>query len=158
MAGSDTVPPNFNYAKFTGIHSIPAAIVLASLYIPLLLWFLRQSFARPNTVHFVLTFFCSSEWSKAQWHMRLKSVHSSYSCLCDPRHTRRLGVCRGKFGSANRRISSFWCWVLWPAVLRLYTCVGSVSRLPALILPNKISDDCAEKSSQDTRDRKTSLW
>ncbi|KIM49901.1 hypothetical protein M413DRAFT_439029 [Hebeloma cylindrosporum] len=52
-------PYHINYAHWSGIHSVPVAIIFAVLYIPLLGWFVRQSFARPTYVHFVLSLFCA---------------------------------------------------------------------------------------------------
>jgi hypothetical protein len=52
-------PNDINYAHAFGIHSVAAAIIFAILYIPLFGWFVRQSFARPTYVHFVLAFFCA---------------------------------------------------------------------------------------------------
>lgn len=52
---------NINLAKAFGFESVGAAIVFAILYIPLLGWYIRQSFARPTYVHFVLVVFCGSE-------------------------------------------------------------------------------------------------
>jgi len=53
-------PNHINYAHEFGIHSVAAAIIFAILYIPLFGWFVRQSFARPTYVHFVLGLFCAS--------------------------------------------------------------------------------------------------
>lgn len=49
---------DINYAKVFGIDSVAAAIVFATAYVPLFGWFVRQSFARPTYVFFVLSFFC----------------------------------------------------------------------------------------------------
>ncbi|KAF8963767.1 hypothetical protein BDZ97DRAFT_1819087 [Flammula alnicola] len=48
-----------NYAKAFGLHSETAAIVFAILYTPLFGWYIRQSFARPTFVHFILVLFCA---------------------------------------------------------------------------------------------------
>ncbi|KAF8193705.1 hypothetical protein BJ912DRAFT_1021525 [Pholiota molesta] len=50
---------NINLAKAFGFESVGAAVVFAILYIPLLGWYIRQSFARPTYVHFVLVVFCA---------------------------------------------------------------------------------------------------
>ncbi|PPQ91306.1 hypothetical protein CVT25_006600 [Psilocybe cyanescens] len=48
-----------NYAKALGFHSVAAAVIFTVLYVPLLGWFVRQSFFRPTYVHFVLVVFCT---------------------------------------------------------------------------------------------------
>jgi len=53
-----TVPSNFNYAYYAGIESWPAAIVFAVLYVPLFVWYVRQSIRRPTYVFIMLSFFC----------------------------------------------------------------------------------------------------
>ncbi|KAH9483428.1 hypothetical protein JR316_0002895 [Psilocybe cubensis] len=53
-------PEKINYAEVLGFHSVAAAVVFAALYIPLLGWFIRQSYFRPTYVHFVLVFFCTT--------------------------------------------------------------------------------------------------
>ncbi|KDR82181.1 hypothetical protein GALMADRAFT_135541 [Galerina marginata CBS 339.88] len=62
---TNTPDLKINYAKAFGFHSVAGAIVFAVLYVPLFGWFLRQSFARPNYVYFMLTFFCTSEFALA---------------------------------------------------------------------------------------------
>jgi len=52
---------NINYAKHTGYNSVAASVVYAVVYLPLFGWFIRQSFAIPTHVHYILTLFCSSE-------------------------------------------------------------------------------------------------
>lgn len=60
-------PNHINYARWVGIHSAPAAITFAVLYIPLFGWFIRQSFTRPTYVYFVLTLFCASMQLPTPW-------------------------------------------------------------------------------------------
>lgn len=48
-----------NYAKAVGIESLAGAIIFTILYIPIFLWFIRQSFVNPTHVHYTLTFFCT---------------------------------------------------------------------------------------------------
>ncbi|EIW85842.1 hypothetical protein CONPUDRAFT_70536 [Coniophora puteana RWD-64-598 SS2] len=50
-------PPGYNYAKGSGIDSVAGAVIFAILYVPLLGFFLRQSFARPTYVFIVLSIF-----------------------------------------------------------------------------------------------------
>ncbi|KAF8179636.1 hypothetical protein BJ912DRAFT_982311 [Pholiota molesta] len=50
---------DFNLAKAFGFESEAAAIFFAILYIPLLGWYIRQSFARPTYVHIILALFCT---------------------------------------------------------------------------------------------------
>lgn len=52
-------PPGTNYATGAGIHSVAAAVIFAILYVPLLGFFLRQSFARPTYVFITLSFFAT---------------------------------------------------------------------------------------------------
>jgi hypothetical protein len=54
-----TAPPGFNYAKAYGIESVAGAVIFAILYVPLILFYIRQSFARPTYVYIVLAFFCA---------------------------------------------------------------------------------------------------
>ncbi|TFK35428.1 hypothetical protein BDQ12DRAFT_655543 [Crucibulum laeve] len=56
---ASTSNPDINFAHLIGYHSVAAAVIFAILYIPLLGWFIFQSFRRPTYVHFVLSFFCS---------------------------------------------------------------------------------------------------
>ncbi|KAG6889156.1 hypothetical protein C0995_003333 [Termitomyces sp. Mi166 len=54
-----------NYAKILGVESVAAAIVFALAYLPLFVWFVRQSFGRPTYVFVVLSFFCSSKATRS---------------------------------------------------------------------------------------------
>jgi hypothetical protein len=50
---------HINFAKLSGIDSIPAAAVFAALYFLLFGWFIGQSFRKPTYVFFSLAFFCA---------------------------------------------------------------------------------------------------
>jgi hypothetical protein len=52
-------PSHINFAKLSGIDSIPAAAVFAALYFLLFGWFVGQSFRKPTDVFFSLAFFCA---------------------------------------------------------------------------------------------------
>ncbi|KIJ14082.1 hypothetical protein PAXINDRAFT_100308 [Paxillus involutus ATCC 200175] len=56
-----TAPPGFNYPKAYGIESVAGAVIFATLYVPLILFYIRQSFARPTYVYIVLAFCTSSQ-------------------------------------------------------------------------------------------------
>ena len=76
-----TVP--INYAKFEGDHSIPAAVVFAILYAPLIVWFARFLFLRFDRPVISLTLFCTSEFGsdlnlKHQSHFFCSSYGSVY--------------------------------------------------------------------------------
>ncbi|KAJ7700490.1 hypothetical protein B0H17DRAFT_1128898 [Mycena rosella] len=47
-----------DYATAFGYHSIPAAVILALVYLPLFLWFIRQSIRNTTYVYISLTVFC----------------------------------------------------------------------------------------------------
>lgn len=51
---------NENYAHDFGIASTPAAAIFAAAYVPLLLWFIRQSFKHKAYVFYILSLFCAS--------------------------------------------------------------------------------------------------
>ncbi|KAF9463434.1 hypothetical protein BDZ94DRAFT_611186 [Collybia nuda] len=48
-----------NYAQEFGIISIPAAAIFAAVYVPLLVWFIRQSYKLRTSVFFSLSLFCA---------------------------------------------------------------------------------------------------
>lgn len=48
-----------NFAEAHNIESVPAAIVFAAVYIPLLIWFTFQAFRRQTYVFFILSLFCA---------------------------------------------------------------------------------------------------
>ena len=50
-----------SYAKVYGIESVPAAVVFAVVYAPLLAWFTFQTIRRPTYALSVLSLFCASE-------------------------------------------------------------------------------------------------
>jgi hypothetical protein len=50
-----------NYAHAIGFDSVAAAAIFAVLYVPLLGWFILQSFKHPTYVHIVLSLFCASK-------------------------------------------------------------------------------------------------
>ncbi|KAJ6625191.1 hypothetical protein B0H10DRAFT_2161971 [Mycena sp. CBHHK59/15] len=50
--------PSTDYATAFGFHSIPAAVVIALVYFPLFLWFIRQSIKNTTYVYISLTVFC----------------------------------------------------------------------------------------------------
>ncbi|KAJ7337670.1 hypothetical protein DFH08DRAFT_1015007 [Mycena albidolilacea] len=47
-----------DYATAFGFHSIPAAVILALVYLPLFLWFIRQSIKNTTYVYISLSVFC----------------------------------------------------------------------------------------------------
>ncbi|KAK6974361.1 hypothetical protein R3P38DRAFT_2812103 [Favolaschia claudopus] len=47
-----------NYAKAFGFQSIPAAVIFAVVYLPLFLWFIRQSIKNTTYVYISLSIFC----------------------------------------------------------------------------------------------------
>ncbi|KAJ6631491.1 hypothetical protein B0H10DRAFT_1866104 [Mycena sp. CBHHK59/15] len=49
---------SIDYATLFGFHSVAAAAIFAALYIPLFLWFIRQSIKNTTYVYIVLTVFC----------------------------------------------------------------------------------------------------
>lgn len=51
------IPPGYNFANHSGIDSVAGAVIFAILYVPLLGFFLRQSFARPTYVFVALAVF-----------------------------------------------------------------------------------------------------
>jgi len=52
-------PPGYNFAQSYGIDSVAGAVVFAILYVPFLLFFIRQAFSRPTYVYIVIAFFCT---------------------------------------------------------------------------------------------------
>ncbi|KAJ7111375.1 hypothetical protein C8R44DRAFT_632920 [Mycena epipterygia] len=50
---------SIDYAAAFGIHSVAAAAVFAAIYIPLGLWFVRQSIKNTTYVYIILTLFCA---------------------------------------------------------------------------------------------------
>jgi hypothetical protein len=62
---SDTI----NNAEVYGIESVPAAVVFAIVYAPLLGWFTFQAFRRPTYALIVLSLFCASESSSISLHV-----------------------------------------------------------------------------------------
>jgi hypothetical protein len=50
-------PPGFNYAKAYGIDSVAGAVIFAILYVPLFLFYIKQSIARPTYVYIVIALF-----------------------------------------------------------------------------------------------------
>ncbi|KAJ7118401.1 hypothetical protein C8R43DRAFT_96205 [Mycena crocata] len=50
---------SFDYAAAFGIHSFAAAVVFAVLFLPLCLWFVRQSIKNTTYVYIILTLFCA---------------------------------------------------------------------------------------------------
>ncbi|KAH7890189.1 hypothetical protein F5I97DRAFT_1850976 [Phlebopus sp. FC_14] len=52
-------PPGYNFASAAGIDSVAGAVIFAVLYAPLLLFYIRQSIARPTYVFIVLALFCA---------------------------------------------------------------------------------------------------
>ncbi|EDR00897.1 uncharacterized protein LACBIDRAFT_295674 [Laccaria bicolor S238N-H82] len=48
-----------NYAHAIGFNSVAAAVIFATLYVPLFHWFILQSFKHPTYVHIVLSLFCA---------------------------------------------------------------------------------------------------
>ncbi|KAF8189099.1 hypothetical protein K438DRAFT_1907359 [Mycena galopus ATCC 62051] len=50
---------SYDYASAFGIHSLAAAVIFAVLYLPLNLWFIRQSIKNTTYVYIILTLFCS---------------------------------------------------------------------------------------------------
>jgi hypothetical protein len=50
-----------DYATAFGFHSIPAAVILTLVYLPLFLWFIRQSIKNTTYVYISLSVFCLSE-------------------------------------------------------------------------------------------------
>ncbi|KAJ7448263.1 hypothetical protein B0H11DRAFT_1744428 [Mycena galericulata] len=47
-----------DYATLFGFHSVPAAVVLAVVYLPLFIWFVRQSIRNTTYVYITLSVFC----------------------------------------------------------------------------------------------------
>ncbi|KAJ7503074.1 hypothetical protein B0H11DRAFT_1854316 [Mycena galericulata] len=47
-----------DYASLFGFHSVAGAAIFAALYLPLLLWFIRQSIKNTTYVYIVLVVFC----------------------------------------------------------------------------------------------------
>jgi len=54
-----SAPPGYNYAKGFGIESVAGAVIFAIVYVPLVLFYIRQSIARPTYVYIVLSIFCA---------------------------------------------------------------------------------------------------
>jgi hypothetical protein len=54
-----TAPQGYNFAQASGIDSVAGAVIFAILYSPLLLFYIRQSIARPTYVFIVLSLFCA---------------------------------------------------------------------------------------------------
>ncbi|KAF7366889.1 hypothetical protein MSAN_00947600 [Mycena sanguinolenta] len=52
---------SIDYATAFGYKSIPAAVVFAIVYLPLVLWFIRQSIRNTTYIYISLTVFCLSE-------------------------------------------------------------------------------------------------
>jgi hypothetical protein len=52
-------PPGYNFAKAYGIDSVAGAVIFAVLYVPLLLFFIRQAISRPTYVYIVIALFCA---------------------------------------------------------------------------------------------------
>ncbi|KAF7366919.1 hypothetical protein MSAN_00950600 [Mycena sanguinolenta] len=50
---------SYDYASAFGIHSVAAAVIFAVLYLPLSLWFIRQSIKNTTYVYIILTLFCA---------------------------------------------------------------------------------------------------
>ncbi|KDQ62822.1 hypothetical protein JAAARDRAFT_30735 [Jaapia argillacea MUCL 33604] len=48
-----------NYASYSGIHSVAAAVIFAVVYAPLLVFYILQSIRRPTYVFIVLSLFCA---------------------------------------------------------------------------------------------------
>ncbi|KAH7911097.1 hypothetical protein BJ138DRAFT_1172727 [Hygrophoropsis aurantiaca] len=51
--------PIINYASESGIHSVAGAVIFAIVYVPLLLFYIKQAIARPTYVFIVLSIFCA---------------------------------------------------------------------------------------------------
>ncbi|KAF7343252.1 hypothetical protein MVEN_01757000 [Mycena venus] len=49
---------SIDYATAFGFHSIAAAVIFALVYLPLFLWFIRQSIKNTTYVYISLTVFC----------------------------------------------------------------------------------------------------
>jgi len=54
-----TAPPGYNFAKAYGIDSVAGAVIFAVLYLPFLLFFIKQTVFRPTYVYIVMAFFCA---------------------------------------------------------------------------------------------------
>ncbi|KAJ7142769.1 hypothetical protein C8R44DRAFT_827588 [Mycena epipterygia] len=50
---------SIDYAAAFGIHSVPAAAIFTAIYVPLGLWFIRQSIKNTTYVYIILTLFCA---------------------------------------------------------------------------------------------------
>ncbi|KAJ6453578.1 hypothetical protein C8R45DRAFT_847019, partial [Mycena sanguinolenta] len=50
---------SYDYASAFGFHSVAAAVIFAVLYLPLSIWFVRQSIKNMTYVYIVLTLFCA---------------------------------------------------------------------------------------------------
>ncbi|KIJ14093.1 hypothetical protein PAXINDRAFT_13013 [Paxillus involutus ATCC 200175] len=74
-----TAPPGFNYAKAYGIESVAGAVIFAILYVPLILFYIRQSFARPTYVYIVLAFFCAVVYNVGFFGL----LYSAYTLVLD---------------------------------------------------------------------------
>ena len=55
-------PPGYNFAKAYGIDSVAGAVIFALLYVPFLLFFVRQAISRPTYVYIVIALFCAGEF------------------------------------------------------------------------------------------------
>ena len=54
-------PPGYNFAKAYGIDSVAGAVFFAILYVPFLLFFIKQAISRPTYVFIVIAFFSAGE-------------------------------------------------------------------------------------------------
>lgn len=85
-----TIPQgvNVNFAEIYHIHSEPAAIVFAAVYVPLALFYIFQYFRRPTSVSLVLALFCTSTPSLVvvQSQPYLPTRPQSVSCLSSYAH------------------------------------------------------------------------
>ncbi|KAJ7243576.1 hypothetical protein B0H12DRAFT_1325768 [Mycena haematopus] len=50
---------SYDYASAFGIHSVAAAAIFTAIYVPLGLWFVRQSIKNTTYVYIILTLFCA---------------------------------------------------------------------------------------------------